>query len=243
MAESIYKIPVSEAFDASLERGKECPFCRLYDILEENELEIILGGAMMEPDIRIRTNKQGFCHDHYGKMFTRKNRLGMGLILESHLNQLREEMSSTAVELVKGKGGAVMKRSDELKDSCYICGRIATNFEKMIETAVILYEDDPEFTKKAQKQPLYCIPHFTRFLRCAKDRLNKKEYAEFYKKVAEPFFKYFDELRGDVSHFCNKFDYRYDAEPWGNAKDSVERSIRFLTSGVSDEEKKKPNQT
>ena len=58
MAESIYKIPVSEAFDASLERKKECPFCRLYDILEENELEIILGGAMMEPDIRIRTNKQ-----------------------------------------------------------------------------------------------------------------------------------------------------------------------------------------
>ena len=129
MAESIYKIPVSEAFDASLERKKECPFCRLYDILEENELEIILGGAMMEPDIRIRTNKQGFCHDHYGKMFTRKNRLGMGLILESHLNQLREEMSSTAVDLIKGKGGAAMKRADELKESCYICGRIATNFE------------------------------------------------------------------------------------------------------------------
>ncbi len=235
MAESIYKIPVSEAFDASMEQGKECPFCRLFGLLEENELEIILGGAMMEPDIRIRTNKQGFCNHHYGRMFTRKNRLGMALILESHLNQLREEMTPGAVDLVKGKGASAVKRADELKESCYICGRIATNFEKMIETAVILYEDDPEFPKKAEKQPLYCIPHFTRFLRCAKDRLPKKKYAELYDKVAKPFFGYFDELRGDVSHFCNKFDYRFDDLPWGNAKDSVERSIRFLTCGLSEE--------
>ncbi|MBE6672829.1 MAG: hypothetical protein E7599_04850 [Ruminococcaceae bacterium] len=237
MAESIYKIPVSEAFDASLEREKECPFCRLYHMLEENELEIILGGAMMEPDIRIRTNKQGFCNDHYGKMFTRKNRLGMALILESHLNQLREEMSSSATDLLKGKGGAAMKRAEELRDSCYICGRISGNFEKMIETAVILYEDDPEFPKKAEKQPLYCLPHFTRFLRCAKNSMNKKKYGEFYERVAKPFYAYFDSLRGDVSHFCNKFDYRFDDLPWGNSKDSVERSIRFLTSGLSEEEK------
>ena len=236
MAESIYKIPVSEAFDACMEEGKDCPFCRLYGTLEENELEIILGGAMMEPDIRICTNKQGFCHHHYGKMFTRKNRLGMGLILESHLNQLREEMASPTLDLLKGKGSSAIKRADELKDSCYICGRISVNFEKMIETAVILYEDDPNFPKKAQKQPLYCVPHFTRFLRCAKSRLNKKTYADFHTKVAEPFYAYFDALRGDVSHFCNKFDYRYDDLPWGNAKDSVERSIRFLTSGLSEED-------
>ena len=40
---------------------------------------------------------------------------------------------------------------------------------------------------------------------------------------------YLDELRGDVSHFCKKFDYRYAKEPWGNARDAVERSIRFLS--------------
>ena len=41
---------------------------------------------------------------------------------------------------------------------------------------------------------------------------------------------YFDSLREDVSWFCKKFDYRYDKEPWGNAKDAVERAIKF-TSG------------
>ena len=236
MAESIYKIPVSEAFDASMERGKECPFCRLYHTLEENELDIILGGAMMEPDIRIRTNKQGFCNDHYGKMFVRKNRLGMALILESHLNELREEMTSTAGDLLKGKGSTAIKRAEELADSCYICERIRGNFERMIETAVILYEDDPAFPKKAENQPLYCLPHFTRYLRCAKRSMNKKNYLAFYERVAKPFYGYFDALREDVSHFCKKFDYRFDDLPWGNSKDSVERSIRFLTCGMSEEE-------
>ena len=39
-------------------------------------------------------------------------------------------------------------------------------------------------------------------------------------------------LTDDVSWFCKKFDYRFDAEPWGNAKDSVERAIRFLRSDL-----------
>ena len=39
---------------------------------------------------------------------------------------------------------------------------------------------------------------------------------------------YLDTLYGDVSHFCKKFDYRYEDEPWYNSKDSVERTIKFL---------------
>ena len=37
-----------------------------------------------------------------------------------------------------------------------------------------------------------------------------------------------ESLKEDVSWFCKKFDYRYDQEPWGDAKDAVERSIDFL---------------
>ena len=46
--------------------------------------------------------------------------------------------------------------------------------------------------------------------------------------------KYISELCGDVSWFCKKFDYRYDGEPWYNAKDSTFRAINFLVG--SDEE-------
>ena len=55
--ERIYTIPVNEAFDASMaDPACGCPICALYRKLEENELDLILGGSMMEPDVRIRTN-------------------------------------------------------------------------------------------------------------------------------------------------------------------------------------------
>ena len=53
-----------------------------------------------------------------------------------------------------------------------------------------------------------------------------------YEEIEE---KYRDELSGDVSWFCKKFDYRFDGEPWYNAKGSVNRGIKFL-AGSFDEE-------
>ena len=80
--EQIYTIPVNEAFEASAaDASCGCPLCTLYRKLEENELELILGASMMEPDVRIQTNREGFCRLHYDMMFVRKNRLGMALTL------------------------------------------------------------------------------------------------------------------------------------------------------------------
>ena len=47
---------------------------------------------------------------------------------------------------------------------------------------------------------------------------------------------YLTELSADVSWFCKKFDYRYDEEPWGNAKDAPERAIKFLTGSLTETE-------
>ena len=65
MAETIFTIPVNEAFDAApYHTPAECPFCLMRKALNNNEVERILGAAMMEPDVRIETNKLGFCQNH-----------------------------------------------------------------------------------------------------------------------------------------------------------------------------------
>ena len=64
----------------------------LYKKLQEDELDIILGASMMEPDIRIRTNELGFCLTHYNMMLGRRRMLGMGLILESHLDEVEKKL-------------------------------------------------------------------------------------------------------------------------------------------------------
>lgn len=229
--EKIYTIPVNEAFEASeADHACGCPFCTLYRKLENDQLELILGASMMEPDVRIKTNEQGFCKTHYDMMFTRKNRLGMALMLESHLDQLRNETSGGGLSALKGIGVEPMKRLERLESSCYVCSRIEFSLEKMFETAVLLWEQDDSFRKKLRAQPYICLPHYRMFVEHARKGLSKKNFADFYKEVSSVVNTYFDSLREDVSWFCKKFDYRYDAEPWGNAKDAVERAIKF-TSG------------
>lgn len=229
--EKIYTIPVNEAFDASRDdHACGCPFCALYNKLEENELELILGASMMEPDTRIKTNEQGFCKTHYDMMFTRKNRLGMALMLESHLNELRKDTNGKGLSALKGVGVEPMKRLGELEGTCYVCGRIEFSFTKMMETAVLLWDQDSDFREKLRAQPYICLPHYRMFVEHARHGLSKKRFPDFYKDVSTVVNTYFDELREDVSWFCKKFDYRYDSEPWGNAKDAVERAIKF-TSG------------
>ena len=85
MRDNIYTIPVSEVFEPKC----GCPICRMRDMLEKRCIEYIMGAAMMEPDIRIETNKAGFCTDHFQMMLGQKNRLSLALMLESHLAELR----------------------------------------------------------------------------------------------------------------------------------------------------------
>ena len=229
--EQIYTIPVNEAFEASAADGScGCPFCTLYNKLENDELELILGASMMEPDVRIQTNKEGFCRTHYDMMFVRKNRLGMALTLESHLAELKEEIRDRG--LFVSPGQKPMKRIGALEETCYVCRRIAFNFEHMVETAVLLWEKDEEFREKLKVQPYFCLPHYRLLLTEASTRLSKKQFPEFEKICAGIVNGYLEKLEGDVSWFCKKFDYRYDEEPWYDSKDAVERAIRFLRSDL-----------
>ncbi len=233
--EQIYTIPVNEAFDevaAKPECG--CPFCKLYKKLEEDELEIILGASMMEPDIRIKTNEQGFCHNHYTKMLKRKRMLGMGLMMESHLEIVENRLDG------KGAFGSAKSASipllTELEGDCYVCTRINKNMRAMISTAVYLFETQHDFRTKFAKMPFFCLPHYRMMLEYAIKKTNKRTYADLFEVAHGIQKRYMDALRGDVSWFCKKFDYRYDEEPWYNSKDSVQRAIKFLSGTMNDDE-------
>jgi hypothetical protein len=231
MLERIYTIPINEAFDAcAADNTCGCPFCRLETMLESNELDIILGGAMMEPDIRIKTNAQGFCRRHYDALFAKNNRLGLGLVLESHLDELRSQLEPGGIA-VFAKGGpapVAVERLQRLDKSCYICGRVGFSLGRMLANAAALWDTEKEFRDKTAAQPYFCLKHFPMWCEEAKPLMNKKRFAEFYEEVSKVVLAYFDTLRADVSWFCKKFDYRYENEPWGNSKDAVERAIRFL---------------
>lgn len=229
MLETIYTIPINESFEACADDEKGgCPFCLLHRKLEENEIDLILGASMMEPDVRIKTNKLGFCRNHFGLMLKCKNRLGLGLILESHLGEIRSNISEKGLAALMGKGSSASRRIEELEKSCYICSRIESSFEKMFENTVWLWEQDGDFRRRFDSQPYFCLRHFRRLADTGKRELSKKKFPDFYDAAYSVTGKYLGKLCGDVSWFCKKFDYRYDNEPWGDSKDAIERAIKFL---------------
>ncbi len=224
MQEKIYTIPVNEAF----EQTDTCPFCAMYNKLEQNEIDLITGASMMEPDIRIKTNELGFCRGHFEKMFQKPQRLPLALTLQTHLDMLRRDIRTGAI--FGDPAAKTLKRLEKLEHDCYVCQRIERHFPRMIETACALFENEREFREKFVSQKYICLPHYKMLLETAKRACSKKYYPELVKAADEVVGKYLDSLYEDISLFCKKFDYNYRDVPWGSSKDSVERSIKFLTS-------------
>ena len=229
MAEMIYTIPVNEAFEAAqADPSCGCPYCSLERMLEKNELEAILGAAMMEPDIRIRTNELGFCPRHFDTMFSMKNRLGLALILESHLDEQRRLLDKSLLRTAAADAEQTAKKLDALQHTCYVCEKVEYHFEKMLATSVYLWETEQAFRAKFAAQPYFCFTHYARLLSYAAKKMPKKLFPDFYESARTVECGYADTLREDVKWFIKKFDYRYEEEPWKNSKDAVESAIKLL---------------
>lgn len=225
--ENIYTIPVNEAFEDSVGESPCCPFCLMHKRLEDNEIDLILGASMMEPDTRIKTNEMGFCHEHFDTLLNGGKALPFALMMESHLDHIRESLKGPGL-MTGSSAAADIKRLEELDKSCYVCSRIDYHFTRMIDTAVHLWESDPSFRTKVGGTDRFCYSHFAKFAAAGKARLKGKDFSAFYKMIYGIMDSYTESLAEDVSFFCKKFDYRYADEPWGNAKDAPERAAKLF---------------
>lgn len=132
MKETICTIPINDIFMPKC----GCPFCRMESMLEEQYVKFITGDAMMEPNIRIETNKKGFCHRHFSQMFEKGQKLPNALILESHLQEI---IDNDMPKKLKGKPDK--KQLEVIKkrlDSCYVCDRIESGICTIFATRFLL---------------------------------------------------------------------------------------------------------
>lgn len=227
MREDITSIPVSEVFEPK----DGCPICRMRDMLEARVVEYITGAAMMEPDVRIETNKQGFCHTHFQMMLKKRNRLGVALILESHLEEVEKQIFHGAPLIGKSSKNQA-KAAGQASTSCFVCRQVNWAMERMLATVCRLWENERDFRQLFEAQNALCLPHFSLLSEAAAANMNKKNVPDFTKAAAALCRGYLTSLREDVSHFCKMFDYRNSGEDadWGNSRDSIERAVWWLTS-------------
>jgi len=226
MRESILTIPISEV----LEPKEGCPVCRMRDMLEQRTVEYIMGAAMMEPDVRIETNRAGFCHTHFTQMQKQKNRLSLALMLQTHLKEIDGKLFSRK-KMFEPKNARKASLS-AINSTCFVCEKIDWGMERLMRTFFEYTAANSEGKKILAEQEFICLPHFDLIHSLAPVHLKAKELDGYLNIIGGLTEKYIETLYKDVSHYCNMYDYRNSGKDasWGNSKDSIERAIKFLTS-------------
>ncbi len=227
MRNDICTIPLSEVF----ENGDGCPICRMKKMLEERLVDYILGAAMMEPDVRIETNKLGFCKSHLSKMGKKHNRLQLGLILETHLQQIGDDVFKKGLLGVNVKKSAY--RTAKIEETCFICDKIEWGLSRLLQTLFKTYSAELDFRETFRNQEFICLPHYRLLVENAPENLAKKQLSDFNEDCLKLTKSYLESLYDDVHAFTKSFDYR-NAENENeipiNVKNSIDRTCDFLTT-------------
>ena len=236
MKEQLYTIPVNDAFAVDC----ECPVCSMYDSLEKDAIEFTMGPSYMEDDIRMETNKIGFCTHHVKQLYKHQNRLGLALILHTHMqrtNRDLEDLLSSDKPVKKGlfakkteTASPVTEYIENLNHSCYICNRIDRIFARYLATIYHCYEHDEEFRRKFAASKGFCTKHFGMLYEGAPSSLSGKRLPEFIKTLNEVYLTNMKRVTDDLEWFTDKFDYRNEDKPWKNSKDALPRSMNKTNS-------------
>lgn len=237
MKETLEIIPVNDAFDA----GDECPFCFLERMSEQRAIRFTLGpgASYMETAVREATTQAGFCPEHMKKAFDYGNSLGNGLILQSYMNQLLQELQSQLDDfelpakrpLFKKKAPAeepdILAWVKRKTSTCYICDKNAYNMHRYFCTFFALLKD-PEFRTKVENCKGFCMRHFARLLELAPEELPNAQREWFYPLVLALMRDNLARVKGDLDWFVGMFDYRQAGRDWKNARDAVSRTMQKL---------------
>lgn len=246
MKEKIYTIPVNEAYDADC----ECPMCFLHKRLEKEQIEYALGAAMMEPDNRVHSNEVGFCNRHLAKLYAYPNRLGLALVLDTHLAEIRSKLDKKAKAAAALKnGGGLFKKSeakqfaeelskmlDDIGNGCVVCEKTEYTMQRYFEVCVDMWDSEPDFKKKFDSSKGVCLPHFKALANAAAKYLGKAAAADFISCLYKKQLTELERIQADIHKFTLKFDYRNQAMEWGSAKDAPVRTVEKIGGYIDTED-------
>lgn len=249
MADTIYTIPVSEAFEAD----SECPVCELRRRFESETVEYYAGPSLMEPDTRIQTNDTGFCSRHFGMLYrSPTKKLGLGLVLDTYIG---EQIS----RIKKYAGGEIsIGDEDEQKEKkglfgkkkapssaqnlakyirkheceCAVCKKLDYTMDRYIDIIFQQYRTNDGFRENLRNSKGFCLPDTALLIETAEKKLSARQAQEFCDTVSALLVKNLQRIEGEVDWFTKKFDYRNVDADWGNSRDALPRGIQKMTGNI-----------
>lgn len=235
MPDHIHTIPVLDA----LRDPGDCAFCAMEQKLTNDAINFVMGPSYMEDDVRAETDISGFCKPHLDAMYQHQNRLGLALMLHTHV----EKMIKDTNKIIEGRvplplfgktPEAVLPRLEQkfakTNTSCYVCNKVQNTFVHYMDTFLYIWGKGGEDARRIEGQKGYCFQHMQQIF-AAVDKLGRGKKEKFTTVLTEQLKNSLALLEEDLSWFVQKFDHRNANEPWKNSKDALPRAIN-ITGGT-----------
>ncbi len=227
MKETIYTIPINEVFSEPC----GCPLCRLERRTETKTLDYIMGAAMMEPDVREKTNELGFCRNHYADMLAMNNRLSLALTIESRLAWAADAAQSFNRAPDARKAAALGR----VGHTCFVCEKMKSEQERYYANLIDMWRTEEAFRTLFARAEGFCLPHWSELMEYAGKSLPRRVLPAFVQAASEVMDRYLTRMRAEIGGFTKSFDYRYAGQPF--EKEAVEHAAAYLSGLRTGEEK------
>lgn len=226
MKESIYTIPINDAFDS----GCDCPLCFIYNQLENELVEQAVGAGMMEPDHRANSDEKGLCKKHAESCNAQQKVLPLALVLHTYTVKQNKNIKQIINNTIKsGLFKSKLKENakqlaqyiNNQQDSCYICEKLENTVERYTENVIYMWNKMPEFKEKFNAKPHFCLKHYADLLSTGVKELNNSQFNEFYNVLTNGLVEVTNNCENNVFELTKAFDYRFDGEVSAEAKTAI----------------------
>ena len=234
-----YQLETIPVWDAYREGG-ECPLCLLHAKAERELVAFHLGSSVMAPEMRVLVNRTGFCPSHFRMLLRGDNRLGLGLMAQTHMAELTGRLA--AGRIAGGGAKRVGKRIDAIDalltdqvPACLICDRLANRFARYAFTIAYLWNDSVEFHTAFGESAGFCLTHLPGQLQMARETLSAAELVAFVNHTDEIQERAWQRLDRALLSFTGSFDYQADPAGANAIRESVANAIQKLSGALPPE--------
>ncbi len=222
-------IPVWDA----LKKDDECFICALMKEAERDGIKYYLSSAIMTPEIRVETNKYGFCTKHFSALAEENKAQSLGLVMDTYYEEnkkcfypaLDSVISANKVRNAEKGFSNLFKAYEDRKKGCLICSRMNERLVRYAYTVAALYKDDSDFNKALKESKGFCIHHTKVLFEIAKEALKGDDLLDYYQTLASLLKRNLDRVQADDYYLTQKYKSENKDKPWNGCEDAAKRAV------------------
>ena len=219
-----------------VKEGSECFICTLMKRAEEDGVRYYLSSAVMTPEIRVETNRDGFCSHHFQLLAEGGKPQPLALVMDTYYEESKRIFqrdfdrirdAGSPRRLDKAVSG-FFESVDRRDKGCLICSRMEERLERYCYTVAALWKEDADFRKALEASKGFCLHHTRELYRMAKEALGGDDLVEYGKLLFSLLARNLDRVQHDDWWMTQKYKSENKDKPWNGCEDAQKRAVYKL---------------